>query len=127
MRSIRQFVYAAVLGVSLFAVQPTPAAAEEAHGSFTLSHEVHWEGVVLRPGNYFFTVKYFGAADFLLLRRTDGTGPDAMLMAKEVETPEPNRSSSLLLVSRGGQSFVSTMELKAMKLRFEVPSETPSK
>jgi hypothetical protein len=50
MRSIRKLVYAAALGLSLVAVQPTLAAAEEARGSFTLSHEVRCEKIVLRPG-----------------------------------------------------------------------------
>jgi|ERR1700692_1976028 len=129
MRSTRKFVYAATLGLSMFAVQPTLAAAEEAHGSFTLSHDVHWQKVVLRPGRYIYSVKSFGPSDFLLLRRSDGTGSEAMLMAEDVETPNPTRESRLVLVSRGGQSFVSTMELPDhdMTLRFAVPAERPSK
>jgi hypothetical protein len=43
MRSIRKFAYAAVLTLSIFAAQPTPAAAEDARGTFTLSHEVHFQ------------------------------------------------------------------------------------
>ena len=129
MRSIRKFVYAAALGLSMFAVQPTLAAAEEAHGSFTLSHEVHWQKVVLGPGSYIYSIRSFGPSDFLMLRRSDGTGTEAMLMAQTVETPKLNQSSRLVLVSRGGQSFVSTMELPEheMTLRFAVPAETPSK
>ena len=33
MRSIRKFAYAAVLGLSMFTLQPTLAAAEDVHGS----------------------------------------------------------------------------------------------
>jgi hypothetical protein len=129
MRSFRQFAYTAVLGLSMFAVQPTLAAAEDARGSFTLSHEVHWQKVVLRPGTYTFTVKSFGPSDFLMLRRTDGTGSEAMLMAYDVETPKLNEGSRLVLVSRGGQSFVSTLDLPNydMILRFVVPAEIASK
>jgi len=129
MRSFRQFAYAAVLGLSIFAVQPTLAAAEDARGSFTLSHEVHWQKVVLRPGNYTFTVRSYGPSDFLMLRRTDGTGPEAMLMAQDVETPKLNEGSRLVLVSRGGQSFVSTLDLPNydITLRFVVPAEIASK
>jgi hypothetical protein len=129
MRSFRQFAYAAVLGLSMFAVQPTLAAAEDARGSFTLSHEVHWQKVVLRPGNYTFTVRSYGPSDFLMLRRTDGTGPEAMLMAQDVETPKLNEGSRLVLVSRGGQSFVSTLDLPNydITLRFVVPAEIASK
>jgi hypothetical protein len=128
MRSFRQFAYAAVLGLSMFAVQPT-LAAEDARGSFTLSHEVHWQKVVLRPGNYTFTVRSYGPSDFLMLRRTDGTGPEAMLMAQDVETPKLNEGSRLVLVSRGGQSFVSALDLPNydITLRFVVPAEIASK
>jgi hypothetical protein len=113
----------------MFAVQPTLAAAEDARGSFTLSHEVHWQKVVLRPGNYTFTVRSYGPSDFLMLRRTDGTGPEAMLMAQDVETPKLNEGSRLVLVSRGGQSFVSTLDLPNydITLRFVVPAEIASK
>ena len=129
MRSFRQFAYAAVLGSSMFAVQPTLAAAEDARGSFTLSHEVHWQKVVLRPGNYIFTVKSFRRSDFLMIRRTDGTGSEAMLMAYDVETPKLNEGSRLVLVSRGGQSFVSALDLPNydITLRFAVPAEIASK
>jgi hypothetical protein len=129
MRSFRKFAYAATLSLSMFAVQPTLAAAEDARGSFTLSHEVHWQKVVLRPGNYTFTVKSFGPSDFLMLRRTDGTGSEAMLMAYDVETPKLNEGSRLVLVSRGGQSFVSALDLPNydITLRFAVPAEIASK
>ena len=129
MRSFRKFAYAATLSLSMFAVQPTLAAAEDARGSFTLSHEVHWQKVVLRPGNYTFTVKSFGPSDFLMLRRTDGTGSEAMLMAYDVETPKLNEGSRLVLVSRGGQSFVSALDLPNydITLRFVVPAEIASK
>jgi hypothetical protein len=125
MRSFRKYVYAATLGLSMFAVQPTLAAAQDAHGSFTLAHEVHWQKVVLRPGSYIFTVKSFGPSDFLMLRRTDGTGAQAMLMAEGVETPQGNQVSRIVLVSRGGQSYVSTLQLPDhdIALRFVVPAE----
>jgi hypothetical protein len=125
MRSFRKYVYAATLGLSMFAVQPTLAAAQDAHGSFTLAHEVHWQKVVLRPGSYIFTVKSFGPSDFLMLRRTDGTGAQAMLMAEGVETPRGNQVSRIVLVSRGGQSYVSTLQLPDhdIALRFVVPAE----
>jgi hypothetical protein len=49
MRLICKFAYAAVLGMSMFSLQPTLAAAEDARGSFTLTHEVHWQKCVLSP------------------------------------------------------------------------------
>ena len=80
MRSIRKFAYAAVLGLSIFTIQPTLAAAEDAHGVFTLSHEVHWQNSVLRPGDYTFSLKTSGSPALLLLRGLNGTGTDATLL-----------------------------------------------
>jgi hypothetical protein len=124
MRSIRTFAYAAVLALSIFAI-PTPAAAEDARGSFTLSHEVHLRKIVLRPGDYIFTVKSMGPSEFLVLRGLNG-GTDAMLLATDVESVKPNAANKLVLVSRDGQSFVSAMELPEfdMSLRFAVPPES---
>jgi hypothetical protein len=128
MRSIRKFAYAAALGLSLLAIQPTLAAAEEARGSFTLSHEVRCQNLVLRPGDYTFSVDTKGALGFVTLRGSNG-GTNAMLMVDTVETSKPDQASRLLLVLRGGQSFVSTMELPNydMSLRFAVPSTGASK
>jgi hypothetical protein len=128
MKSIRTFAYAAALTLSMFAVQPTPAAAEEAHGSFSLSHDVRIQKVVLHPGDYTFSLKSMGASEFLILRGSNG-GTDAMLLVNDVDSSKPNEASRLVLVSREGQSFASSMALPEydMTLRFVVPSEAPSK
>ena len=129
MRSIRKFAYAAALAVTIFCVEPTLVAAEDARGVFTLTHEVHWQKYVLRPGNYAFSIKSVGSAEFLMLRGRDGTGTDAMLMVNDVETPKQDEVSQLVLVSRDGKSFVSTMELPGydMSLHFAVPPEKAQK
>jgi hypothetical protein len=130
MRSIRKFAYAAVLGLSMFTVQPTLAAAEEAHGSFTLTHEVHWQKCVLSPGEYMFSIKTDGPSELLTLRGINGTGTNAIMMVNDVESSKPDEVSSMLtLVSRNGQSYVSTMALPEydMTLHFTVPRESASR
>ena len=129
MRSIRKFAYAAVLAVSIVSLQPTLASAEDAHGVFTLTHEVRWQNCVLRAGDYAFTLKSMGRPTFLMLRGLNGTGTNAMLLVSDVEDAKPDDVSQLVLVSRNGQSFVSAMDLpdSAMTLRFDIPSESPSK
>jgi hypothetical protein len=130
MRSIRKFAYAAVLGLSMFTLQPTLASAEEAHGSFTLTHEVHWQKCVLSQGEYMFSVKTDGPSELLTLRGINGTGTNAIMMVNDVESSKPEEVSSMLtLVSRNGQSFVSTMALPEydMTLHFAVPVESASK
>jgi hypothetical protein len=128
MKSIRTFAYAAALLLSIFAVQPTLAAADDARGSFTLSHDVRIQGVVLRPGDYTFSVRSMGPSQFLILRGTNG-GSDAMLLVNDVDSSTPKESSRLVLVSREGQSFASSLALPEydMTLRFAVPNEAPSK
>ena len=130
MRSICKFAYAAVLGMSMFTLQPTLAAAEDAHGSFTLTHEVHWQKCVLGPGEYTFSIKSEGPSEFLMLRGINGTGTNAMMLVNDVESPKPDEVRSMLtLVSRNGQSFVSTMALPEydMTLHFTVPRESESR
>jgi hypothetical protein len=128
MKSIRKFAYAAALTLSVLAVQPTLAAAEDARGSFTLSHDVRIQKVVLHPGDYTFSVRPMGPSEFLILRGTNG-GSDAMLLVNDVDSSKPNEVSRLVLVSREGQSFASSMALPEydMTLHFAVPSEAPSK
>ena len=129
MRSFRKLLYAASLGMTFFAVQPTSAAAEEAHGSFTLAHEVHWQKVVLRPGKYTFDIRSFGPSDILTVRSVDKAKPDAVMLVDTVDVPKAAEASRLVLVSRSGQSFVSAMDLPAheIALRFAVPSERSPK
>ena len=130
MRLICKFAYAAVLGISMFTLQPTLAAAEDAHGSFTLTHEVHWQKCVLSPGEYMFSIKSDGPSELLMLRGVNGTGTNAMMLVNDVESPKPDEVSAMLtLVSRNGQSFVSTMALPEydMTLHFTVPRERESR
>jgi hypothetical protein len=129
MRSIRKFAYAAALGLRLLAVHPTPAAAEDVHGSFTLSNEVRCQKITLQPGKYTFSVKSIGPSDFLTLHRADGDYRSVMLMANDVEMVKSNSESRLLLVQRDGQRFVSEIALPEhdMTLRFAVPKESSAK
>ena len=130
MRSICKFAYAAVLGLSMFTLQPTLASAEDAHGSFTLTHEVHWQKCVLSPGEYMFSIKTEGPSELLVLRGINGTGTNAIMLVNDVESSKPDEVGSMLtLVSRNGQSFVSTMALPEydMTLHFTVPHESESR
>jgi hypothetical protein len=130
MRLICKFAYAAVLGISMFTLPPTLAAAEDAHGSFTLTHEVHWQECVLSPGDYSFSIKSEGPSELLMLRGINGTGTNAMMLVNDVESPKPDEVSAMLtLVSRNGQSFVSTMALPEydMTLHFTVPRGSESR
>lgn len=126
MRSIRKFACAAVLGLSIFAIQPTLAAAEDARGVFTLSQEVHWQNAVLGPGDYAFSLKGAGRPTFLMIRGINGDDTDAMLLVSEVRPGKSTGTGKLVLVPRGGQRFVRSMELPEceMELYFTVPRQS---
>jgi hypothetical protein len=66
MKTIRRFAYAVVLTLSALNFAPSLASAQEAAGTFTLAHEVHWQNAVVPAGEYRFTIGVDGPAEMLL-------------------------------------------------------------
>ena len=126
MNSIRRFVYAAVLVLSALNFAPSLASAQDAAGTFTLTHEVRWQNATVPAGKYRFTIGASGPSDMLTLRKVDGSGAGFMLLVLDTESSQLSGDSRLILVSRPTGSFVSTMQLPefGMTLHFAVPSET---
>jgi len=126
MNSIRRFVYAAVLILSAMNFAPSLASAQDAAGTFTLSHEVRWQNAVVPAGTYRFTVGVSGPSEMLTLRKINGSGAGFMLLVTDTETSQPSDLSQLVVVSRPGGDFVSTMQLPefGLTLHFAVPSGT---
>lgn len=112
MKSIRMYAYAAILTLSALNFAPSLASAQEAAGSFTLSHEVHWQNTVLPAGKYQFTVAATGPSEILTLRDLSDTGRSFVMRATGIEDFSPSDLSRLLVVSRSGGSFVSAMQLR---------------
>ena len=125
MKTIRRFVYAAALTISALNFAPTLASAQDARGTFKLAHEVHWQNNLVPAGEYAFTVESKGPSELLLLRKISGTSAGFMMLIHDAEPATPSQISKLLLVSRPGGSFVSTMELPdvGITLHFTVPPE----
>ena len=126
MISIRRFVYAAALTFSAFTVAPSLASAQEAHGRFVLSHEVHWQSSLVPAGEYEFSFQASGPAELLFVRKLSGSGPGFMMLVNDVTETKPTDTDHLVLVAREGKSFVSAMDLPeaGVTLHFAVPSET---
>lgn len=126
MKSIRRFIYAAVLTVSALNIAPSLASAQDAAGNFTLTHEVRWQNAIVPAGKYRFTVGVSGPSELLTLRKVNGNGAGFMLLVTDSEVSQPSDLSQLVVVSRSGGSFVSTMQLPefGMTLHFAVPNET---
>jgi hypothetical protein len=126
MKAIRRFVYAAVLTLSALNFAPSLASAQEAVGTFTLTHDVHWQNAIVPAGKYRFTVGSIGPSEMLTLHKVGGSGASFMLLAIDAETSQSSDLSQLVVVSRANGSFVSTMQLPefGMSLRFAVPAGT---
>ncbi|MGA8500761.1 MAG: hypothetical protein WB683_04380 [Candidatus Sulfotelmatobacter sp.] len=125
MNSIRRFAYAAVLVLSALNFTPSLASAQDAVGTFTLTHEVRWQNAVVPAGKYRFTVGGSGPAEMLTLRKVDGRAAGFMLLVTDAENSRSSDASRLVVVSRPTGKFVSTMQLPefGLTLHFAVPPE----
>ena len=126
MKSIRRFVYAAVLVLSALNFAPSVASAQDAVGTFTLTHEVRWQNAIVPAGKYRFTMGANGPSELLTLTKITGSGAGFLLMVTDTEASKPSDLSRLVVVPRPSGSFVSTMQLPdfGMTLHFAVPAET---
>jgi hypothetical protein len=126
MKTIRRFAYTAVLVLSAMNFAPSLASAQDAAGTFTLTHEVHWQNAVVPAGKYRFTLGADGRSELLTLRKVSGGGAGFILLVTDADSSQPSDVSRLVLVSRPSGRFVSTMQLPefGMTLHFAVPDET---
>jgi hypothetical protein len=126
MKSIRKFAYAAVLFLSALNFTPSLASAQDASGTFTLTHEVHWQNAVVPAGEYRFNIAASGPAEMITLRKISGSAAGFMLLATDVGVTRPSDVSELVVVSTASGSFVKTMQLPefGMTLHFAAPAET---
>jgi len=126
MKSIRRFAYAAALILSALSFSPTLASAQDGAGSFTLDHEVHWQKAIVPAGKYRFKITANGPSKMLILSKISGKGASFMLLVNDIAESGPSDPSRLIVVSRAGGSFVSTMEVPefGLTLHFAVPDET---
>jgi len=125
MKSIRRFAYAAVLTLSALNIAPSLASAQDVAGTFTLAHEVHWQNAIVPAGTYRFSMGAAGPSELLTLSKISGDGAGFMLLVPDTEVSNPSDVSRLLVVSRTGGSFVSTMQLPefGVTLHFAVPAD----
>ena len=125
MKSIHRFAYAAALVLSALTFAPSLASAQDAGGTFTLTHDVHWQNAIVPAGKYRFILGPNGASELLTLTKISGSGAGFMMLVTDVEASESSGLSRLVVVSRSSGSFVSTMQLPdfGVTLHFAVPPE----
>ncbi|MGA9510011.1 MAG: hypothetical protein WBV55_15445 [Candidatus Sulfotelmatobacter sp.] len=126
MKSIRKLAYAAVLTLSALNFAPSLASAQDAGGSFTLAHEVHWQNVVVPAGDYRFTLQAMGPSEMLTLTKLTGRPASFMLIAKVSETAPSSEAGRLVILSKFGESYVSAMDLPQFEvtLHFAAPANS---
>lgn len=126
MKSLRKFASTAVFTLGVLSVMTSSASAQSAAGSFTLSHEVHWQNAVVPAGTYKFSLESKGPSELLTLRGVGSTHEGFMILVSDVGQTPAADLDRLILVSRAGKSFVRTLELPKFEtvLRFTVPPES---
>lgn len=127
MKTIRNYVYAAILAASALNFAPALASAQApAHGKFTLTHEVHWGNIKLAAGDYEFSFDPDSGSHMLTLSKVSGTPAGYLLLVPDTENAKPSDLSRLVLEATPDGSYVSAMQLPefGMTLRFTVPSHT---
>ena len=126
MKSIRTFVYTSALALSALNLAPGMASAQQACGSFKLTHDAHWGNQMVRSGEYRFTLESKGPSELLVLSKVSGNGSSSMMLVTDTEAAKPTAISRLLVVSRPEGRFVSAMDLPdaGITLHFAVPPET---
>lgn len=126
MKSIRKFVYAAVLVLSALSFTPSPASAQDEGGTFTLPHDVHWGDAVVPAGEYRFSLQPMGPSEILTLTKTAGKPASFMLFAKNTDLTADSETARIVIESRSGKSYVSAMHLPQFEvtLHFAVPANS---
>jgi hypothetical protein len=124
MKSIRNYVYAAILAASALNLSPNLASAQEqARGKFTLTHEVHLGNAKLPAGEYEFSFNPVGGSSILNVTKMSGNPARFIVLVPDTEEAKPSDRSRLVLESTPDGTYVSAMQLPefGMSLYFTVP------
>jgi len=121
MKSIRnRMLVIAAFALAAVCVSVIPVSAQSAvKGSFTLPHEVQWQGATLPAGDYTFDMKSLGTPARIIIH-----GPNGFRFITALVADEKSSERSMLLVQqRGGKSVVSDLYLAEVGrcLRYAVP------
>jgi hypothetical protein len=127
MKSIRSFSFAVVLTLGALGQFVGLAHAQEPmQGKFTLPYEVRWEKAVVPAGDYGYSLRAMGPFDIFMLQKISGGAKYGFFMMVHLsETARSTDLGKIVLVSKGDQRFVSSMQLanSGVTLDFAVPDE----
>jgi hypothetical protein len=127
MKSIRSCLFATLLALSALGQFAGMAQAQETmQGKFTLPHEVRWEKAVVPAGEYGFSLQPVGSLKVLILQKVGGaSGYGFIMVVHSSESIQPTNLNELVLVTKGDQTFVSSMQMarSGVAFYFAVPDE----
>ncbi len=127
MKTIRNYMYAALLTATALNIAPSLASAQEAaKGKFTLTHAAHLGNATLAAGEYAFSFDPDNGTRMLNINKLSGARTGYMVLVSDTQDSKPSDMSRLILESTPDGSYVSAMQLPefGMTLRFTVPSHT---
>jgi hypothetical protein len=126
MKSIRTFVYAAVLVFSALNFAPSLASAQDEGGTFRLPHEVSWQNIMVPAGDYRFSLEPVGPSKMLKITKVYGKPASFMLLVNDTEEITGSETARLVIDSKFGTSYVSAMDLPQFEvtLHFAAPASS---
>jgi hypothetical protein len=124
MTTIRKFVFAALLAVTLNLAPNLSSAQEPARGKFTLAHDVHWGNAEVPAGEYRFSFDPGAVSPILTLHKLTGARAGFMLLVPTVDESKAAGMGQIVLETTPAGSYVSSMQLpeSGMTLRFAIPA-----
>jgi len=123
--SLRKFVYAGLLALTMLNFAPSLASGQEAGGTFTLSHDVRWGSITVPAGEYRFSLESDKVARVLTLTELNPARKSFFLLVGDTDDAKPTDHNQLVLkTAKDGTSYVSAMQLPELgvTLRFATPA-----
>jgi hypothetical protein len=111
-----------VLSLLLLAAVSLPAAAQDAYGKFTVSHETRWGTAVLPAGNYTVSLTN-GPVPYVTVSSDPNKSLSIMAVAQYVDTGDCKESSLTLEQSGGDWDVRSLCFASASTVYFNVPQK----
>jgi hypothetical protein len=111
-----------VCSLLLFAAVSFPAAAQDAYGKFTVSHETRWGKAVLPAGNYTVSLTS-GPVPYVTVSSDPNKSVSIMAVAQYVDTSNCKASSLVLEQSAGGWDVRSLCFASSSTVYFNLPQK----
>ncbi len=127
MNLIRRFAFTATLALNALTQFAGLAHAQDPmKGKFSLPYEVAWENTMVPAGNYEFSIISTGASEFLTLQKIGGGPLSFGVLVHPVDLANGSDVSEIVLVTRGAQTYVRSMQLAkyGVAMDFAVPGES---